>query len=204
LKDFHADNFFIEVEPTIFKLADENDFRYLSMRVKSGSEADAHEVLQKQWAHLFPEIPFQGGYQEDVWSDFYTSVDRSQTFNLVLASIAVMLACLGLYGLVTLNVSGRVKEFSIRKTLGAGLKNIGSIIINQYLLLVMIAILIGAPISYIFAKAYLNMLFAYPMPLGYSGIVVSVIILMVVLLAVISTQIRRVLKTNPIEGLKVD
>lgn len=204
LKDFHTDSFFSEVHPTIFRLADEQDFRYLTMRVRSGSEPETYEALQKQWAQLFPEIPFQGGYQEDVWSDFYTSVDRSQTFNAVLASIAVLLASLGLYGLVTLNVSGRVKEFSIRKTLGAGLKNIAAIIVNQYALLVLVAVAFGAPISYIFAKAYLNMLFAYPMPMGYSGIITSVIILLIVLLAVVSTQIRRVLKTNPIEGLKVE
>lgn len=121
-----------------------------------------------------------------------------------MASIAVLLASLGLYGLVTLNVAGRVREFSIRKTLGAGLKNIASIIVKQYAILTVVALIFGAPISYLFAKAYLDMLFAYPMPMGYSGITIAIVILIFVLLAVISTQIRKVSKSNPVEGLKVE
>jgi len=204
VKDFHMRDFFNQIEPTIFKIADETEYRYLSLRVKSGSENEMHAALQKQWATLYPEIPFQGGHQEDVWSDYFFYVDRSEIFNDVVASIAVLLASLGLYGLVTLNVAGRVREFSIRKTLGAGLKNIASIIVKQYAILTVIALMFGAPISYLFTKAYLDMLFAYPMPMGYSGITIAIVLLIFVLLAVVSTQIRKVAKSNPVEGLKVE
>lgn len=204
VRDFHMKNFFNEIEPTIFRVADEIEFRYLTLRVKSGSENEMHQALQKKWAMLYPEIPFQGGHQEDVWSDYFFYVDRSEIFNDVVASIAVLLASLGLYGLATLNVAGRVREFSIRKTLGAGIKNIASIIVKQYAILTAVALIFGAPISYLFTKAYLDMLFAYPMPMGYSGIIIAIVILIFVLLAVVSTQIRKVLKSNPIEGLKVE
>jgi ABC-type antimicrobial peptide transport system permease subunit len=204
LKDFHTKDLFSKVEPTIFKLSDQKDYRYLSLRVKEGNQNEAYEALQKNWAKLYPEIPFQGGHQEDVWSGYFQSVDRSEKFNKVIAFISVLLASLGLYGLVTLNVSGRIKEFSIRKTLGAGVNHIASVILNQYVVLVVVALIIGAPISYIFTEAYLSMLFAYPMPMEFSGIAMALIILVVILLAVISTQIRKVSKTNAIDGLKVE
>lgn len=204
LNDFHADNFFAKVQPTIFKLADKHEYRYLSMRVRKGTDKVTYEALQANWLKLFPEIPFQGGYQEDTWGSYFESVNKSEQFNKIIASMAVLLASLGLYGLVTLNVSGRVREFSIRKTLGAGVKNITSIIIKQYILLTVLALVIGTPISYVFAEAYLNMLFAYPMPMGYSGIAISALILIGVLLAVVSTQIRKVSKSNPVDGLKVE
>lgn len=204
LHDFHTNNFFHEMQPTIFTLTDKEDFRYFSMRVSAGKEKEAYVALQAQWLKLFPEIPFQGGLQEDIWATYFFSVDRSEKFNKVIASIAVMLACLGLYGLVTLNVSGRVREFSIRKTLGAGINNITSLIVKQYAWLTAIALLLGAPVSYVFTKAYLDMLFAYPMPMGYSGVIVSVLLLVAVLLAVILTQVRKVQKTNPVHGLKVE
>lgn len=204
LKDFHHESFFSKMQPTIFKVADRKDYRYLSLRVKNGSQADSYKALQSQWAKLYPEIPFLGGYQEDVWSGYFWSLDKSVAFNRVIAIIAVMLASLGLYGLVTLNVAGRIKEFSIRKTLGARIHNIASVIMKQYVLLTIIALLIGAPISYVFTKAYLDMLFTYSMPMGYSGIIISVLILIVVLIAVISTQVRKVSKTNPVDGLKVE
>jgi len=204
LKDFHSKSFFSEMEPTVFTVAGEQEFRYLSVRVRSGTEKVTYDKMKTEWAKLFPEIPFQGGHQEDVWSLFFDSVDRSQTFNNILASIAVLLASLGLYGLVTLNVSGRVREFSIRKTMGAGLKNIAAIIVRQYALLTAFALLIGAPVSYIFTKAYLKMLFAYPIPMGYSGVSIAVVILVFILLAVVSTQIRKVSKASPVEGLKME
>lgn len=204
VKDFHTKDFFSKVQPAIFRVAGEGDYRYLSMRLRAGADDKALKVLQDKWAVLYPEVPFQGGLQQDVWTSYFYSVDRSEQFTQVVAGIAVLLASLGLYGLVTLNVTGRVKEFSIRKTLGAGLSNIASIILNQYALLTVVSLLLGIPASYLFTKAYLNMLFAYPMPIGYSGIVIAVVILLLVLLAVISTQIRKVLRLNPVEGLKAD
>ncbi|HEY3402613.1 MAG TPA: FtsX-like permease family protein, partial [Ohtaekwangia sp.] len=204
VKDFHTQDFFSEVQPTIFTVADEEDYHYLSMRVKEGTAAETFQAVQRQWAKLYPEIPFQGGHQEDVWTSYFVSVDRSEKFNKVIATIAVLLAALGLYGLVTLNVSGRKREFSIRKTLGAGMQHISSVIMKQYVLLTLAAIIIGAPVSYVFTKAYLAMLFAYPMPMDYSGTILSVIILVLVLVTVISTQIRKVLKSNPVDGLKVE
>jgi putative ABC transport system permease protein len=204
LKDFHTESFFRKVKPTIFKIAEEKDYRYLSLRVRSESEKEMHKALQTEWAKLYPEIPFQGGHQEDVWRNYFESLDRSETFNKVIAFIAVMLASLGLYGLVTLNVSGRTKEFSIRKTLGAGANHIASIIIKQYVLLTAIALIIGAPISYLFTKAYLDMLFTYSMPMNYSGVTIAMGILTIVLLTVVSSQIRKVYKSNPVDGLKVE
>lgn len=204
VKDFHSRSFFNKIQPTIITLAGKDDYQFLTMRLREGAGENALTMLKDNWATLYPEIPFQGGYQEDVWPDYFRSVDRSKEFTNIVASIAVLLAGLGLYGLVTLNISGRVKEFSIRKTLGAGLAHISTVIYQQYLLLTMISLALGIPASYLFTNAYLHMLFAYPMPMGYSGSLIAVAILLLVMVAVVSTQIRKVLRLNPVEGLKVD
>jgi ABC-type antimicrobial peptide transport system permease subunit len=120
----------------------------------------------------------------------------------VIAGIAVLLAGLGVYGLVALNISGRMKEFSIRRTLGANIGHIFKVILKQYSSLTLISLAIGAPVSYLFAKAYLKMLFEYPMPIDLSGIVIALIILTGVLLAVVFTQLRKIIKSNPVLELK--
>lgn len=204
LKDFHSKNLFNKIRPTLFMLAGESDYQYLSMRVKPGTEKHMYTFLQEQWAQLFPETPFQGGFQKDVWGIYFHRVDRSQKFSIVIATIAVFLAGMGLFGLVTINVSGRTKEFSIRKTLGAGAGNIVKLIMNQYVLLVGAALITGVPASYLFARASLNMLFAYPMPMGYSGIIAAGVILIIIFLSVVGTQIRKVLRANPVEGLRME
>ncbi|MDN5205488.1 ABC transporter permease [Fulvivirgaceae bacterium BMA10] len=204
IKDFHFYSFFNKIEPTIFRVANPGQYHYLSLRVNDGSEKETYQALQDQWASLFPEIPFQGGYQEDVWGEYFHMTNTAERFNKVIAFVAVLLASLGLYGLVTLNVSGRTREFSIRKTLGAGIRNITSNIVRQYMILAAVALLIGAPISYVFIEAYLDMLFVYHIPMSYSSVAISVVILTLVLLAVISTQIRKVSKSNPVDGLKAE
>ena len=204
VSDFHIYNFYYELLPTIFKVADNNNYRYMSMRVRSGSEKETYEAMQVQWARLFPELPFQGGHQEDVWGIFFEEVGTQETFMRTVAIIAVLLAGLGLYGLVTLNVTGRVREFSIRKVLGAGLKNIAANITKQYVILSAAALIAGAPASYILIKSLIGLLYPDPVPMGYTSVAIAVLILVLVLLAVISTQVRKVSKSNPVAGLKVE
>lgn len=62
--DFHHDSFSQAIRPTLFRVANKADYRYLSMRVRAGAEPEAYSTLRMQWAKLFPETPFQGGYQE--------------------------------------------------------------------------------------------------------------------------------------------
>ena len=122
----------------------------------------------------------------------------------MISSIAITLAGLGLYGLITLNVTGRIKEFSIRKVLGAGVKNLAANIGNQFLILFGIALVVGVPLSYTLATLMLDSAYAYHMPFGISGVVIAVIILILLFLLTLSTQIRKVMKFNPVEGLKVE
>jgi ABC-type antimicrobial peptide transport system permease subunit len=204
VEDFHFDSFYSAVQPTIFRVADKKDYRFLSVRAGNGSEKEVYEALKKEWATLFPEIPFQGGYQEDVWGGFFEEVAVQEQFMKVVAFIAILLSSLGLYGLVTLNVAGRIKEFSIRKALGAGSKHIASSIFRQYTLLSLIALAVAAPLSYVAIEANFAMLYADPMPMNYSGVTLAVGILVFVLLAVISTQIRKVSKSNPVAGLRTE
>lgn len=204
VKDFHSKNLFREMQPSLFLLAEEPEFQFLSIRVTPGEDKKVLTSLQAHWSKLFPETPFQGGYQQDTWGIYFERVARSERFSIIVASIAVLLATIGLFGLVTINVSGRTKEFSIRKTLGAMPANIMAVIVNQYVLLLTAALVFGVPLSFIFAKASLNMLFAYPMPINYSGIAIGGTILVAIFCGVVLTQVRKVIRTNPVEGLKTD
>ncbi len=204
VKDFHSYNFYSKIKPTIFRVSEPSDYKFLTLRVNSGSEDRAYEKLQSEWASLFPEIPFDGGYQEDVWGNFSEDIRDGDRFWRALALVVVSIAGLGLYGLVTLNVSGRSKEFSIRKVLGAELVNIFSNITRQYSLVFFLALAIAAPASYYLVALIFNIFFVYYMPLNYSFFIFSSGILVFVLLAVVGTQLRRLTRSNPVDGLKVE
>ncbi|MEP5637207.1 MAG: FtsX-like permease family protein, partial [Maribacter dokdonensis] len=204
VKNFHFNNFYYENEPSIFTKAKGENYRFLTVRSLAGKEEKVYQNMRKQWAELFPETPFRGGYQEDIWGTFYEELDIQRVFTRNIAYIFIILTGLGLYGLVSLNVAGRIREFSVRKTLGAGAKHIAYGIIKQYILLATVALLFGAPISYVLAKANLDMMYPDPRPFGVDSVFIAVTILCSVLISVMLMQVRRVTKSNPVEGLKTE
>lgn len=204
LKEFHSYRFSQIIRPLIFKVADKTDYRFLTLKARSGRELDVYKALQSGWSELFPEIPFEGGLQQDIWGFYYQEIGIYKLVWRVFAFLAITLATLGLYGLVRLNVEGRTKEFSIRKVLGAGLKNISANVINQYLSLFIVALCIGAPLGHRLGTWLIEFSNEYHMPITFSGALISVVLTAIVLLITVSTQIWKVLKSNTVSGLKVE
>jgi ABC-type antimicrobial peptide transport system permease subunit len=204
IKEFHSYTFDLPIKPTIFKVAIKADYRFLSLKARSGTEIEVYKTLQAGWSELFPEIPFDGGLQQDVWGFYYEQIAIYAVVWKVFAFLAVSLATLGLYGLVRLNVEGRTKEFSIRKVLGAGSKNISVSVSSPYLTLVMVGLLVGAPLGQWLGAWLIDFANEYHMPIDFSGVSIAVLIMILVILATLSTQIRKVLVANPVEGLKVE
>ena len=203
-KDFHSYSFFSRLRPTFFTVAEQQDFRFLALKVDRAQAFGAFEDLKKAWASLYPEIPFNGGYQEDVWGNYYMEMGIHGHVWRVFASVAVILAMLGLYGLVAINVSGRVKEFSIRKILGANFKSISNNIFKQYYGLVGMSLLIGVPLSFFFIRAVLDFAYDYHMPITIWLVAMAAVILIAVVVTTVATQIVHVFKANPVEGLKAE
>jgi putative ABC transport system permease protein len=204
VKDFHSYNFDSKMLPILFTVADKADYRYLSLRVRSGSERETYAALQAQWNKLFPEIPFQGSYQEDVWGNFFEKIKNHGHFFQAVSLVTILLAGLGLYGLVTLNVTGRTKEFSIRKALGAQTKSLATGIIRQYAMLFTVSLVIGIPISYFSVKYLFDIAYEYHLPMNFLSIALAMSMLIFVLLFVVFTQVRKVAKASPVKGLKVE
>ncbi|MCK6617194.1 MAG: ABC transporter permease [Cyclobacteriaceae bacterium] len=203
-KDFHSYSFFSLLRPTFFTVADKNDFRFLALKVSREQEQSAFEDLKKAWATLYPEIPFNGGYQENVWGNYYEQMGIHGHVWRVFASVAVILAMLGLYGLVAINISGRVKEFSIRKILGANYKNITNNIFKQYYVLIIGSLFVSVPLSFIFIKSVLDFAYDYHMPVTIWVVMMAASLLIAVVIATVATQIIKVFKANPVEGLKTE
>ncbi len=204
VEDFHSYSFFRAVEPTILLVAAPSDLRYLAVRVREGTKIESLEAMQEAWTKLFPEEPFNGALQEDVWGDYYHEIEVHGIVWRVIATIAITMAAMGLYGLMSLNVAGRVREFSIRKVLGAGLANLTSSISHQYIALLVISIAIGAPFSYWLINWFIEAAYTYHVPFGPSGVIIAVAILLLVVFLTLATQVRRVWKGSPVEGLKAE
>lgn len=204
LKNFHNRDFDIKIQPIIFSLADKEDFRFLSVKVNDGKQPDVYQALRTEWIANLPNTPFRGGYQSGVFNGYFDYLDSSAEFMRALAFVSILLASLGLYGLITLNISGRIKEFSIRKVLGAQLSHVAKIISTQYLPLFAVSMLLGGPLAYWLIQTLFDTVFAYHMPMNYTGLIIASVFLLSVLAIVTWVQVRKLSKANAVQGLRTE
>lgn len=204
VKNFHNRNFDHKIQPIIFNLADKENFRFLSVKVNDGKQPDVYQALRTEWIANLPNTPFRGGYQSGVFNGYFDYLDSGAEFMRALAFVSILLASLGLYGLITLNISGRIKEFSIRKVLGAQLSHVAKIISTQYLPLFAVSMILGGPLAYWLIQTLFDTVSVYHMPMNYTGLIIASIFLLLVLFFVIWVQVRNLSKSNAVEGLRME
>ena len=202
VQDYHQWAFYDEIRPTVLKLAKEDRYTYLSMAVKPGTLISTHEFLEEKWAELFPEKPYGGFYQESTMENYFREIDGHGKLMRYVAGLCIILSCLGLYGLVSLNVASRTKEFSIRKALGAGIKNLAVVINRQFVVFLVVALVIGLPISYLLMDTLFEAVYKYYKPITVIPFMIAMILVMLMVIVTVSSQIRKVMTTAPTEGLR--
>ncbi|MEM6523671.1 MAG: ABC transporter permease [Bacteroidota bacterium] len=202
VRDFHFFSFLSDIEPIVFAVGAEEDFRTVAFSVTKGTEMESYNFLKAQWSDLFPETPFRGGLQADVWGSYVTDLEWHGEFWRIIAYITVFMAALGLFGMISLNISGRIREFSIKKVLGANVRHIGLNVAENYVWLFLIAILIGSPLSYYLVQFLFDMVYPYHIPSNINSLLLSACILLSSLWCVVSILLVRINQANPIQGLK--
>jgi len=203
-KDFHYYSFWTEIEPVFIRLEDK-DYRYLAARVNDEDNIiSVFEEVESTWGKLYPELPFRGDYQTQLYADYFTNVNGHKGIMVSVAVIAMILSCFGLYGLVSLNVAGRRKEFSVRKVLGARIVSIASAVSSHFLVFLSAALIVGAPLSYYLIALLLDVIYTYHMPMSILPVMIAVGLIILTVLVTVSTHITRVNTMNPVEGLRMD
>lgn len=202
IKDFHDESFFEPIEPMIIKLAEEDRYRYLSIQVANGKLKSTYDEMAAAWAGLFPEKPFTGFYQESTLQWYFYQIEGHGKLMQYVAGLCIILSCLGLYGLVSLNVASRIKEFSIRKALGANLKNLVVVINKQFVVFLAIALTLGVPLSYLLMQTLFDAVYAYYKPLTAIPFVFALFMVVLMVFITVSSQVKKVMSSSPTEGLR--
>lgn len=165
--------------------------------------AQKDDVLQDLVA-IAPDQTFGVGVQAEVFDGFYEEIDGLRNIMLFTAAIAIFLAAMGLYGLVNINVSSHMKNFGVRKVLGANGLELGKSILMRYRFVFLFAVLIGAPLAVLLIGQLLADIYAYYPSIGFGPLFISVLILLGVSLLTINVQIQKVRRINPAETLRAE
>jgi ABC-type lipoprotein release transport system permease subunit len=200
--NFHYQNFWNEMSPAMLRMIPEEDFRYLSAKIKPGTALETAEFFEAKWKEVEPDLPFNGFFQDTVFDNYFNNIVGHSKLIGFTATLAIILSCMGLFGLVSLNVASRMKEFSIRKVLGAGSLSIARGVNRQYIWLLVIATVIGAPLSYYVMVAFLDSVYEYHTPVQIPSIGLGIIAIFLIAAVTVSSLVVKVIKTNPVNALR--
>jgi ABC-type antimicrobial peptide transport system permease subunit len=202
VEDYYYENFFNEIKPTFFRLAKEESYRTLTLRVEAGKLAQTADYFKKEWEERIPEDEYRGYFQDAVFEEFYRESQGISNIFVSVAVIALLLSCMGLYGLISLVVAKRMKEFSIRKVLGASVNSLARLVNRQFVWLLLIAGALASPLAYMLLGGLLESIFPYHVPMNPWPFVIAGIAILGTSLVTISGQLFKVAKANPVDALR--
>lgn len=202
VKDFHFSSLHDPIKPLVL-FGQESKCNLMFVRLKSNDVARAVASLQKAFTDLIPSRPFQFSFLDQRYMNLYAPEQRMESAFMIFATLAIIIACLGLLGLVSFAISQRLKEIGVRKALGATSANIVVLITKEYALPIVIAILIGLPLGAWLMNRWLQG-FAYKINIGITPVITAAVICLVVGLVTATLQALRASRIDPAKILRSD
>mgnify|MGYP005811559533 CR=1 FL=1 len=199
IKDFHFQSFREEVQPLTFQIGGLLTFTTLTVSEKNMMSTVSE--IEREWKSIVPEMPISYFFTDDAYHAQYDNERRFGQLFLCLVSIAIVISCLGLFGLSVFNTTQRTKEIGIRKVLGSSSFKIVTLLARDFLLLVGIGIVIGVPLSWYAMNEWLEE-FAYRIDLSVGTFVSAALVLVVIAVATVCLQTVRAANVNPVKSLK--
>jgi putative ABC transport system permease protein len=186
----------------MFFPADKSDVNYIALKVQEGKSDAVNERLSNLWHRVAPNDPYEGFGQQKVMDVFFRENQANITLLSSISGMALFLACIGLYGLVSFQVRRKMKEISVRRVLGAGMGHLSYIINRDYYLMLGIAMMLGLPLGYLMINQLIQAIYPEPEPTTIWPFVISVAILGIAIMITLGSQLLRVNKENPVNILR--
>jgi putative ABC transport system permease protein len=202
IKDFHFESLHQTVKPMLFKYAPNKTNRVM-LNVKTGKIKDVIEEIQKINATYNPGVNLDIKFLDQDFQAQYAAENRIAVLSRYFAAIAVLISCLGLFGLATFTAERRLKEIGIRKVLGASAWNVVYTLSKDFTKPVVTAIVIALPISYVLTQYWLNT-FAYRIELRFWYFLFAGLLALFISLLTVLMQALKAARVNPVECLKTD
>ncbi len=200
LKNYHQESAKVPFVPIIHRFS--NSFDGLAtVKFHSGNAKEQLAHLEAVYKSVFPEAPFSYFFMDTEFDKQFKVDRRFQAVFNVLTGFAILIACLGLFGLASFTVLKRKKEIGIRKVIGASVTNILVLLSKNFVKTVLLSMLIGAPIAYVLANNWLEN-FATRIHLNVWLFAVPVLLVMVLVIFSISVKTINAALVNPVKSLK--
>ena len=200
VKDFHFQSLHQKIEPLVMYYMP-NMFRQLFVRIRAGNTQQGIAAVEQVWKQYNPEYAFNYSFLDDTFNRMYSSDIRAGRLFGIFSIIAILISCLGLFGLVVFTAEMKTKEIGIRKVLGASILDITRLLVKDFLILVGISILIALPMAYYWLDRMLQD-YAYHISLGWWIFAVAALVTVVLTLLTMGVQAIKAAMKKPVEAIK--
>jgi len=201
IEDFHFQPLRRKIEPLVIRWSQLNWTNFLFLRIAPEGIANTLGTVQGTWKKILPDIPFSSQFLDEDFANMYMSEERTGTLLKIFTAMAILVACLGLFGLASFAAEKRTKEIGIRKVLGASVPGIVALMCREFLLLIGLANLIAWPVAYFAVNGWLDN-FAYRTQIPAGFFVGALIASLVIGLMTVIYRAIRAASANPVEALK--
>lgn len=181
-----------------------SEYGFYLVEMREGNILAQRDIIQKQLRDMADEEMFGVSIQSQIFDGHFEDAKGIRNVMLFTAIIAIIIASMGLYGLVNINISNHIKSYGIRKVLGASGFELGTSILKKYRYVFLFAILIGCSVSVLLIGGLLGNIYAYYPKIGFGPLAISVMILLGVSYLTINMHIQKVRKINPAETLRTE
>lgn len=201
VKDFNFRSLHLPVEPLTLRYGYPWSLGRISLLLKSENIQTTISDLKKIWDREAPQRPFLYSFLDESFTKQYEADSHFGKIFSLFSFLAIVIACLGLFGLATFTAEQRTKEIGIRKVLGSSVAGIVTLISKDFIRLVVIAIVIAIPVTWWAMNQWLND-FAYRVKIGPGIFLIASVIAIFIALATISWQSLKAALANPVHSLR--
>lgn len=201
MNDYHQATLKEEIFPILFRVAEDSFYNYAVADVKRENFNSTLSGLEKTWKAINPETPFEYSFLDDDIRKQYEEDEKVSGIITSFTIIAMIISCLGLYGLSTFMTERRFKEIGVRKVMGASVQQIVTMMSGEFVKLVFVAFIISIPLAWYVISSWLEK-FAYRTQLDHSVFLLAGGAALLVALITISFESLRAASTNPVNALR--
>lgn len=202
VESFYLYGFHSEKSPAFYTLADPKDCLYFTFKVPEDQMFDIDDQVHEAWFEIAPNDPYNRRFQRFAFDGFYQSNDANIALMGVVSFFAIILGCMGLFGLLSFNLQRRMKEFGVRKVLGAGRGTLIRLANKEYLWIMVAAFFLGAPLGFLLMDKLLQIMYQDPMQITPIPFILSITLMALTVGLTVTGQILNVTKVNPVEVLR--
>jgi putative ABC transport system permease protein len=177
------------------------DRRVAVVRLRSGELQKDIAIVKKAYAAVAPAYPFEYTFLDQQFDQLYKKDIRQQNILSIFSGLAIIIACLGLFGLASFTAAKRTKEIGVRKVLGSSVRNIVLLLSRELLSPVMLATLIAIPVAYLVMNNWLQG-FAYRTPMYWWFFALAAVLTVAIALFTVSIKALKAALANPTKSLR--